>query len=190
MFILGSQSPRRKSLMEKDITPDFAVLVADIDESVSYKYRPLKAVKEIAYRKGKAILEKADDPGDVIITADTIVVLGREIIGKPKDKEDAIKMLHKLSGRTHIVYTAYYITHQGKEILHYDESFVKFNKLDDGLITKYVDTGSPLDKAGAYGLQDNNEFPIVKSVRGSIKNVIGFPTEKIIKDLKKIGAIK
>lgn len=190
MFILGSKSPRRKLLMEKDITPHFAVWVADIDESLSYKYKPLKAVKDIAYRKGKTLLEKIDEPEDVIITADTIVVLGKEIIGKPKDEEDAKRILHKLSGKMHIVYTAYYIHFRDQEILHFDKSFVKFNKLTDELINKYVASGKPLDKAGAYGLQDNNDFELVKGVHGSIKNVIGFPTEKILKDLKKIGAIK
>lgn len=190
MFILGSQSPRRKLLMEKDITPHFAVLIADIDEDLSYKYRPLKAVKDIAYRKGLKIRSGADDPGDVIITADTIVVLNRHIIGKPKDAEDAKAILRKLSGKTHIVYTAYFISYMGKEIINYDESRVKFNKLTEEVIEKYVESGKPLDKAGAYGLQDNNDYEIVKSVRGSIKNVIGFPTDKIIKDLKKIGAMK
>lgn len=189
MIVLGSQSPRRKQLMEKDITPVFGIVISDIDESLSYKYRPLKAVKDIAFRKGQDIRSKVDKE-ETVITADTIVVLGKEIIGKPKDAEDAKRMLRKLSGKTHIVYTAYYIYHNVKEITHYDESFVKFNKLSDELIDKYVSTGSPLDKAGAYGLQDNNDYEIVKSVRGSIKNVIGFPSEKILKDLKKIGALK
>ncbi|MCQ2088140.1 MAG: Maf family protein [Bacilli bacterium] len=188
MIVLGSQSPRRKLLMEKDITPNFKVVVSDIDESASYKYRPLKAVKDIAYRKGQDICSKVKE--DTILTADTIVVLKNEIIGKPKDPEDAKRMLHKLSGKVHTVYTAYYINHKGKEILHYDESYVKFNELSDELIDKYVASGSPLDKAGAYGLQDNNDFEIVKSVRGSIKNVIGFPSEKILKDLNKIGALE
>ena len=187
MIILGSQSPRRKMLMEKDITPNFSVLVSDIDESSSYKYRPLKAVKDIARRKGKDILSKTNE--ETVITADTIVVLGKEIIGKPKDAEDAKKMLNKLSGKIHTVFTAYFISHKGKEVLHYDASYVKFNKLSADLIDKYVATGSPLDKAGAYGLQDNNDYEIVKSVRGSIKNVIGFPSEKILKDLKKLGVL-
>lgn len=188
MIILGSQSPRRQYLMQKYITPEFTVFVSNIDESISYKYKPLKAVRDIAYRKGKDLLSKIET-GDTIITADTIVVLGREIIGKPKDAEDAKAMLTKLSGKTHKVITAYYINHKGKEILHDEISFVKFNYLTPNIIEKYVETGSPLDKAGAYGLQDNNDFNLVKSVRGSIKNVIGFPIEKIIKDLKKLGAI-
>lgn len=189
MFILGSQSPRRKLLMEKEITPNFLVLAADIDEGLSYKYRPLKAVKDIAYRKGQEVRSRADDPGDVIITADTIVVLKRKIIGKPKDVDDAKAILRSLSGKTHKVFTAYYISFKGNEILNYDVSYVKFNKLTDDVINKYVESGKPLDKAGAYGLQDNNDYEIVRSVRGSIKNVIGFPTDKIIKDLKKIGAM-
>ena len=187
MIILGSQSPRRQYLMGKDITKNFAVIVPNIDESSSYNLKPIKAVRDIAYRKGQDLLSKVEE--DTIITADTIVVLGKEIIGKPVDAEDAKRMLEKLSGKTHKVITAYYINHKGKEVLHDEISFVQFNYLTPQIIEKYVETGSPLDKAGAYGLQDNNEFNIVKSVRGSIKNVIGFPTERIIKDLKKLRVI-
>lgn len=187
MVILGSKSPRRQLLMALDITKDFKVEVADIDEESSYRFKPLDAVKDIAYRKGKKILE-GQHKDDLVITADTIVVLGKEIIGKPTDREDAKKMLRHLSGKVHIVYTAYYISYQGKEILNYDKAKVKFNKLTDELIDNYVASGSPLDKAGAYGIQDNNDFPIVKSIQGSVKNVVGFPTDKILKSLKKIGA--
>lgn len=186
MVILGSKSPRRKGLMALDITKDFIIEVANIDEEISYKYKPLKAVKDIAYRKGQKILES--HPNDLVITADTIVVLKNEIIGKPIDAKDAKNMLRHLSGKTHIVYTAYFIHYKDKEIVGYDSSKVTFNTLTDELINDYVLSGSPLDKAGAYGMQDNNDFPIVKSVKGSIKNVIGFPTDKIKKSLKKIGA--
>jgi len=187
MVILGSKSPRRQVLMALDITKEFKVEVADIDEEISYKYKPLKAVKDIAYRKGKRILENGHED-DLVITADTIVVYKNEIIGKPTDAEDAKKMLKHLSGKTHIVYTAFFIYYKGKEILDYDKAKVKFFELSDDLINRYVASGSPLDKAGAYGVQDNNDYPIVKSIQGRIKNVVGFPTEKILKTLKKIGA--
>ncbi len=187
MIVLGSQSPRRKFLMENYITPNFRIVISDIDESLSYKYKPLKAVKDIALRKGRDIVSKVND--ETVIAADTIVVLKKEIITKPRDAEDAKFLLRKLSNKTHKVYTAYYIKHNGVEILDYDTSYVKFYKLSEDLIEKYVATGSPLDKAGAYGYQDNERYKIVKNIKGSINNVIGFPTEKIIKNLKKIGAI-
>ena len=187
MIILGSQSPRRQYLMGRDITKNFAVVVPNIDESSSYALKPILAVRDIAYRKGQDLLSKVEE--DTIITADTIVVLGKEILGKPADAEDAKRILSKLSGKCHKVITAYYINHKGKEILRDEISYVQFNYLTPQIIDKYVETGSPLDKAGAYGLQDNNDFNIIKSVRGSLNNVIGFPTEKIIKDLKKLGVI-
>ncbi len=187
MIILGSQSPRRQYLMGKYITTNFAVVVPNIDESSSYSLKPIKAVRDIAYRKGQDLLSKVEE--DTIITADTIVVLGKEILGKPKDVEDARRILTKLSGKTHTVITAYYINHKGKEILNEEISYVRFNYLTPQIIDKYIQTGSPMDKAGAYGLQDNNDFNLVKGVRGSINNVIGFPVERIIKDLKKLGVI-
>ena len=182
-YILASKSPRRKELM-KFISSDFLVAVEDIDEESSYLLPPIEAVKDIAKRKGKAI--DSLYPDDLIISADTIVVLDNEIIGKPKDKEDAKRILRMLSNKSHYVYTAYRVKYINKEIINYVESEVIFNKLDKDLIDRYVESGSPLDKAGAYGAQDNNDFPIVKKVIGSFDNVIGFPVKEIKEDIDKI----
>ena len=182
-YILASKSPRRKELM-KQISPDFLIAVEDIDEESSYKLPPIDAVRDIAKRKGEAV--EALYPNDLVISADTIVVLENEIIGKPKDGEDAKRILRELSGKTHFVYTAYCLKYKGFEILNYVTTRVIFNDLSEELIEKYVKNGSPLDKAGAYGYQDNTEFPIVKKVIGSVDNVIGFPAEEIKRDINNL----
>ena len=186
MVILASASPRRKQLM-KELVPSFSIIVPEIDESLSFKkYQDVRhIVSDIAHRKCQKISK--DHPNDLVIAADTVVVIGDEIIGKPKDKEDAFKMLRKLSGNTHYVYTAYEIS-KGKQVVSgIVETEVIFNDLSDDLINQYIATGSPLDKAGSYGYQDNNEYALVKKINGSITNVIGFPVEDIKEDLKKFS---
>ena len=183
-YVLASKSPRRKELM-KSISSDFLIAVEDIDEESSYLLSPIEAVKDIAKRKGEAVDKLY--PNDLIISADTIVVLDNKIIGKPKDESDAVRILKELSGKSHYVYTAYRVRYLNKEIINYVESTVVFNELSDELIKAYVATGSPLDKAGAYGAQDSDyKFPIIKKVIGSRDNVIGFPVKEIKEDIKKI----
>lgn len=183
MTILASASPRRKELM-KQITTDYKIITSDIDEEKSCSLPPLEAVLDIAKRKGEKVRET--HPDDLIISADTIVVLDNKIIGKPKDKEDAKRILRLLSGKTHEVITAYCLFKGNKFIERYVKSSVLFYELSDQLIDEYVETGSPLDKAGAYGVQDNTKYPIVKRIIGSVDNVIGFPVKEIKEDFYKI----
>ena len=182
-IILASKSPRRKELL-KLISEDFLIATEDINEESSYLLSPIEAVRDIAKRKGEAVDKLY--PNDLVISADTIVVYNNEIIGKPKDKEDAKRILTLLSGKSHYVYTAYRLKYLDKEIINYVESIVIFNELSGDLIDKYISSGSPLDKAGAYGVQDNDKFPIIKKVIGSIDNVIGFPVKEIKIDLDKL----
>ena len=188
MIILASKSPRRRELMKK-ITNSFLTYNADIDESLSYSLpTPLEAVIDIAKRK--ALKAKEEFPNDLVIAADTIVVLDKEIIHKPIDEEDAKRILRKLSDKTHLVITAYAINEKDELIEDYVISKVTFNKLSDELIEKYVLSKSPLDKAGAYGIQDNEKYPIIKSYEGSYDNIVGFPIEEIKNTLvlsKKLG---
>lgn len=179
-IILASQSPRRKELL-KTIISDFKIIPANIDES---KY----TVSEIAYYKAKEIAERYSD--SLIISADTIVLIDDLILGKPKDRNDAKRMLRMLSKRKHEVWTYYCICCIEKNILinRKIKTEVIFNDLEDDLIEKYIDTLSPMDKAGAYGIQDK-EFNLVKKINGSLTNVIGFPIEDIKKDLISIGII-
>ena len=185
MYILASQSPRRKQLMSLDISRDFKIVVSHADESYPQGLEPSEVVRYIATKKGEVVHKEYEH--DTVISADTIVVLDNEIIGKPKDEEDAYNMLKKLSGRTHIVYTGYAIFEDDTLVTNVVKSEVVFNELSDKLIKKYIKTGSPLDKAGAYGYQDSDKhFPIVNKLIGSEKNVIGFPTDEIKLDLKKL----
>ena len=119
-----------------------------------------------------------------MIAADTVVVINEQIIGKPKDKEDAYRMLRMLSNNTHYVYTGYAIHQKDKFVVKTTKSTVYFNELNDELIDAYIASGSPMDKAGAYGYQDNQDFALVKKINGSISNVIGFPVEDIKAVLK------
>lgn len=184
-YVLASKSPRRQELM-KIISSNFVVASENIDEESSYKLSPIKAVEDIAKRKGEAV-EKYY-PEDLIISADTIVVLDNQIIGKPIDELDAKRILKELSGKSHYVHTGFRIKYLNKEIISHVTSEVIFNELSDELINKYVKSGSPLDKAGAYGVQDNDKFPIIKKVIGSVDNVVGFPVKEIkelIEQIKK-----
>ena len=182
-FVLASKSPRRKELM-KLISSDFIVVTEDIDEESSYKLPPIKAVEDIAKRKGEAVNKYY--PDDLIISADTIVVINNQIIGKPTDKQDAKRILRLLSGKSHFVHTGFRVKYLNKEIVSHVTSEVIFNELSDELIDKYVASGSPLDKAGAYGVQDNEKFPIIKKVIGSIDNVVGFPVKEILEVVNQI----
>ena len=182
-YILASKSPRRKELM-KFISSDFLIAVEDIDEESSYKLTPIEAVQDIAKRKGEAV--DSLYPNDLIISADTIVVLDNQIIGKPIDEEDAKRILKLLSGKTHYVYTGYRVKYLNKEVVNIIKSEVIFNELSDELIDRYVASKSPLDKAGAYGVQDNDTYPIIKKVIGSSDNVVGFPVKEIKESIKEV----
>ena len=184
MIVLASASPRRKAFMKEFITPSFLIDVSHIDEKSIHKQTPLDTVKAIAKAKGEKIFNK--HPQDLIISADTIVVLDEEIIGKPKDDNDAFNMLKKLCGKTHQVITAFYI--RNKDVSYVDAviSKVKMKTVDPEILIRYIETKSPLDKAGGYGIQD--EFfkqHLYDSHQGSISNIIGFPYEEIKEFLEK-----
>ena len=187
MIILASASPRRKQLMQEEISSCFTIIVPEIDESLSFKNHQNveDIVKDIATRKCLKIAE--EHPDDLVIAADTVVVINNKIIGKPKDKEDAFRMLKMLSNNVHYVYTGYAIHQKDKMVVNDVETIVEFNDLSDELINAYIESGSPMDKAGAYGYQDNKDFALVKKISGSKTNVIGFPTEAIKEDLKKFS---
>lgn len=185
MIILASKSPRRKQLISEYITSDFLTYNPDIDESLSNSLiDPILIVRDIAKRKGECALKKY--PNDLIIAADTIVLYSNEILGKPKDEKDAYRILNLLSDKTHQVITAYSIFYKDIEIIKHVISDVTFNKLDDELIKKYIASKSPLDKAGAYGIQDNSKFHIIKEYKGSYSNIVGLPIEELKNEIDKI----
>lgn len=174
MLILASQSPRRRELIKK-ITNDFIVIPSNVDES-SLHIDPSALPGELSKLKAYSIFSSY--PNDTVLACDTVVILKGELMGKPKSKEEAKQMLRKLSNNKHVVISGYTFINKNKEVTRTVKTYVYFNKLSEELIEKYVETGSPMDKAGAYGIQDK-EFDLVNHIEGSFDNVIGLPVEDI-----------
>ena len=174
MTILASESPRRRELIKK-ITQEFSVIPANIDESVLH-VPACDLPGELSKMKAYDVFQKY--PNDKVLACDTVVILNGEIMGKPHSKEEASEMLHKLSGKKHVVISGYTIISKEKEITRTVRTYVYFNELSDELIERYIASGSPMDKAGAYGIQDK-EFNLVNHIEGSLDNVVGLPTEDI-----------
>lgn len=174
MLILASQSPRRKELIKK-IEPNFIVIPSDFDEElVHLPAHELPA--ELSRQKALSIFK--NHPEDKVLACDTIVVLEDEVLGKPHTKEIAFKMLKELSGKKHTVISGWTLMTKEKTVTRTVETEVYFNELSDEIINAYIETGSPMDKAGAYGIQDE-KFHLVNHIVGSMDNVIGLPTEDI-----------
>jgi septum formation protein len=184
-IILASQSPRRKQLLEwAEVL--FDIVVKETDES----YPEGLAVEEVAVHiaRQKALAVQNDLPADkVILAADTIVVLGDRIIGKPKDREDAIAILTDLSGCNHRVITGVCILQNEKEIYFADATDVIFHELSAAQIEFYIDKYKPYDKAGAYAIQEWIGVVGIKSVKGDFYNVMGLPVSRVVKELEKLS---
>ena len=182
---LASQSPRRRKLLQQ-INLTFKSFSVDVKEEIFDSETPIETVKRLASTKMNAALEKKKK--GIIITADTIVVLDKKILGKPKNRKDAENILGMLSGKTHYVYTGFiiYNTLNGKKVVDYERTSVTFHKLDTKEIKDYVKTGSPMDKAGAYGIQDDFGAVFVKKINGCYYNVMGLPISKVYKSLKSV----
>lgn len=178
MYILASKSPRRQELL-KHIISDFKIIVSNVDEN-KIKASPYDLPLELSKAKAKAVF--INYPNDVVIAADTVVIVNNEVLGKPINDEDAKRMLHLLSKKTHDVVTGFTIISKEKTISKSVLTKVTFNELSDELINTYVKSGSPKDKAGAYGIQDKN-FPLIKNIEGSYYNVVGLPLEELKKYL-------
>ncbi len=174
MLILASESPRRRELIKK-ITKDFTVIPSNIDESLLH-IAPHDLPAELSKMKAYSIFSKY--PNDSVLACDTVVIIDGELLGKPKTKEEAFKMLKKLSGKKHVVISGYTFVSKEKEVTRTVRTYVYFNNLSDELINRYIESGSPMDKAGAYGIQDE-EFDLVSHIEGDFDNVIGLPVEDI-----------
>lgn len=185
-FILASGSPRRKELLTA-VGLQYMVLVPIADESSVPKDMSVDLyVQELALLKAAAVAKVAVTRQDaVIIAADTIVALDGKILGKPKDEEDAFKMLKSLSGRKHDVYTGYCLLRE-RDAFTVSKSVrteVYFKELDDDLIKRYIATGEPMDKAGAYGIQGKGSL-LVEKIDGDYFNVVGLPISSLCDTLK------
>lgn len=183
---LASKSPRRKKLLQQINFKNIHTVEINLDEKFSSTEKPVSIVLRLSKEKLNLALEKIHD--GVIITADTIVVIDNKIIGKPKDEIDAEKILKMLSNRTHIVYTGFcvYNVVKNKLINDYEKTFVKFRKLESDEIKDYINSGSPMDKAGAYGIQEDYGAVFVEKINGCYYNVVGLPLQKVYQSLLKV----
>jgi len=181
-IILASKSPRRAKLL-RQINLNFKVITAGTEETIHKNEKPADVVKRLSKEKLEAVLPKVK--AGIIISADTIVVLNNKIIGKPKDEKDAEKILKKLSANTHYVYTGFsvYNLYNGKRVTSYQKTAVTFRKLQQKEIIEYIKTGSPMDKAGAYGIQDDFGAVFVEKINGDYYNVVGLPLTKLYNTL-------
>jgi len=183
MLILASQSPRRRELLSM-LGLDFQIITADIDETMDERLSVEDAVAEVCRKKAAAVGEK--HPGDLIIAADTIVVLENKVLGKPHTEDEARDMLRSLSGRHHTVMTAFCLWKNGKADTHVEKTHVHFRALTDAEIHAYIATGSPMDKAGAYGIQDQAGI-FVQALEGDYYNVMGLPLCALVQKLREQG---
>ena len=182
-IILASQSPRRKMLLEwAEI--NFEVRVKETDESYPSQTKIEDVAVVIAKNKALAIDRKEDE---IVIAADTVVVLDDEIIGKPVDSDDARKILKKLSGKTHRVITGVVILNGGAEISFSDITEVSFYLLTDDQINFYIDKYKPFDKAGAYAIQEWIGVTGIEKINGDFYNVMGLPVSRVVKTLQQMG---
>ncbi|MCB0282090.1 MAG: septum formation inhibitor Maf [Calditrichae bacterium] len=180
-IILASTSPRRFELLDSTGLK-FKVIPSGFDESKIIIKNPEEYVKEAALQKGLEVAK--NHPGHLVISADTIVVLDRQILGKPNHEDHAIEMLKQLSGKKHTVLTAFglFLLRFDKQVVETVSTDVTMQFLSDELIEAYVNTGEPLDKAGAYAIQGQGAM-LIEKINGSYSNVVGFPLAEFFQTL-------
>ena len=179
-LVLASKSPRRSEIL-KNAGIDFTVRVADADETIPEGTKPEDAVVFLAARKAMAV-ERTED--EVVLGADTIVVLDDKILGKPKDKTDAYNMIKSLSGRVHSVFTGVCAVGNGVSLTFAEETKVEFYPLSEDEINEYINTNEPYDKAGAYGIQ-GLASKFIRGIQGDYFNVVGLPVSSVYKKIIK-----
>ena len=183
-IILASGSPRRQKFFE-EMEIDFSKKVLSIDENFPDVLKGVEIAQYIAKQKAepfKAIIKK----DEIIITADTIVWNKNKYLGKPKNREEATQILQSLSDNTHQVITAVGFLQKNKWDCIHEISEVTFGSLSDETIQSYIRTGSPMDKAGAYGIQDSFGVQNILSISGSYTNIIGLPVAQVLEKIKEI----
>jgi len=180
--ILASNSPRRQELLKK-LIPKFKIQVVPIEENYPKELAKDQIAKYLSELKSAAYQPTKNE---LIITADTIVSIGNEVLGKPKDSNDALEMLMKLSGKTHLVTTAVSIKTTEKLITFSDTTEVTFYKLTSQEMEQYIRNCQPFDKAGSYGIQEWMGYFGIKKMNGDYYNVMGLPLHKLYRALKKL----
>ena len=181
-YILASQSPRRKELLGLLNIP-FLVRVADIDEAMDASADPRDEVARVSRAKAEAT---PHEPDDVVIAADTIVVCGGEVLGKPRDEEDAFRILSLLSGRSHEVMTGMTVLRGEEIITHTEVTKIHFRRLHPAELRAYIASGEPMDKAGAYGIQGGAAL-FADQMEGDYYNVMGLPVCRLAMILRSFG---
>ncbi|MEX0609311.1 MAG: Maf family protein [Balneolaceae bacterium] len=185
-IILASKSPRRKLLLSQ-LGLAFEVFPSNLNEDIS-ESDPVKLVEQLALQKAEEVAKQCSN--SLIIGADTVVVHSGEVLGKPKNEAEAAKMLKRLSGDNHSVYTGIAFVKTDKDRLiertksFYEQTNVQFSTLSAQEIKAYVKSGSPMDKAGAYGIQDDLGALFVERIEGDYYNVVGFPLNRFYRELK------
>lgn len=185
-IVLASASPRRKALLEQ-IGIEFEIRPACINEEELFDTDPIRNAVELAIRKAKAV---AKDEPEIVIGADTIVLIDSKVFGKPADRSDAFQMLSELSGKTHQVVTAVAIIDTEKRIEEswFEVTNVKFRRLDPDEIEEYLDSGEYVDKAGAYGIQ-GRAAAFVDKIEGCYFNIVGLPLSRLFQRIRKLKCL-
>lgn len=181
-IILGSKSPRRKELLSL-LGLKFEIVVSDVDEEVEYT-NYVEMVEKIAQKKADFLLKNHQD--SLVICADTIVICNDMVLGKPKDKQDARRMISMLSDNVHEVYTAVNLTSKSRKVNFVEKTKVFVSNLTDDEIEEYINTDEPYDKAGAYGIQGIFARFIYK-IEGDYYNVMGLPVSRLYHELKQFS---
>ena len=184
-IILASNSPRRKELLGKIGIEEFKIISPNVDESVEKNLSPAEIVERLSLRKARAAAKRAG-PDDLIIAADTVVALDGAVLGKPHDEADAFAMLSALSGREHHVYTGVTVLRGEEAVTQHEETAVTFRDIGPDEIRGYIATGEPMDKAGAYGIQERGAL-LVSGIRGDYFNVMGLPVFRLGRILAQFG---
>ncbi len=184
-YILASTSPRRQFLL-KQAGVEFTIISPDYDENILNKKFSYELIENIAENKGKSALEKINEPS-IVISADTVVIYDDMVLGKPKNYDEAFKMLSLLNGKKHHVVTGVCVidNENNKKIIKSNTSEVCFNKLTNEEIKDYIENYKPYDKAGSYGIQELPEN-FVKEIKGEFDNIVGLPTKMLIKMIEEI----
>lgn len=186
-LILASASPRRRELL-KMISPDFEIASGvEVDETYPADMAADEVPVYLSRLKAEAYAGSVKNADDVLVTADTVVIIDGDILGKPSSRDEAVAMLKRLSGRTHHVVTGVTVTTAGGMESFGQKTAVHFDTVPDADIAHYVDVYRPYDKAGAYGIQEWIGAAAIKGVEGSFYNVMGLPVHALFKRLQKLG---
>ena len=184
-LILASKSPRRRALLEQMGVRSFRVVTPDIDEHMDRDLPPAELVRQISEEKARAVAAQVG-PDAIVIAADTVVALDGAVLGKPADQEEAFRMLSILSGCRHQVYTGLTVLRGEQVYSVWEETAVTFRSLTGEEIEAYIDTGEPMDKAGAYGIQGYGAL-LIEGISGDYYNVMGLPVCRLGQILGELG---